>query len=171
MMTMTMTTTTTTTMTMTMIIYDDDVIQVIINHNILLWGFSWTCLCLVQTTLTNFIMTVTMITMIMKMIIITTIFMAIMMMLNMMIVMVMMTIMTSTDVEYDDYDGYDRSSSWLRRSEFLRATVKATVVTCRVRNPACTTTKHLWETVLHKWFKRPWCLRLWHYTNSLIIIL
>ena len=30
-----------------------------------------------------------------------------------------------------------------------------TVVTCRVWNPACTTTKRPWEPALYKWSKRP----------------
>ena len=54
-----------------------------------------------------------------------------------------------------------------QRVAFLRTTVKATVVTCRVRNPACTTTKRPWEPVLYKWSKRPWRSRLWRPINKL----
>ena len=45
-------------------------------------------------------------------------------------------------------------------SEGSRTTVKATFVTFRVRNPACTTTKRPWEPALYKWSKRPLTLTL-----------
>ena len=58
-----------------------------------------------------------------------------------------------------------------QRVAFLRTTVKATVVTCRVRNPACTSTKRPWESALYKWSKRPWRSRLWRYINKLTYLL
>ena len=70
-----------------------------------------------------------------------------------------------------------------QRVAFLRTTVKATVVTCRVRNPACTAvkrpwepglykwSKRPWEPVLYKWSKRPWRSRLWRYINKLTYLL
>ena len=56
-----------------------------------------------------------------------------------------------------------------QRVAFLRTTVKATVVTCRVRNPACTTTKRPWEPALYKWSKRPWRSR--RYINKFTYLL
>ena len=62
---------------------------------------------------------------------------------------------------------YFRGCKLAQRVAFLRTTVKATVVTCRVRNPACTTTKRPWELALYKWPKRPWRSSLWRYINKL----
>ena len=42
-----------------------------------------------------------------------------------------------------------------QRVAFLRMTVKATVVTCRVQNPACTAIKNPWEPGPCKWSKHP----------------
>ena len=50
-----------------------------------------------------------------------------------------------------------RISSACRSAErvtFRGTTVMATVVTCRVRNPACTATSTLGEGALHKWLTR-----------------
>ena len=64
-------------------------------------------------------------------------------------------------------------ASWLRGFAFPRATVKATAVTCRVRNPACTITKRLWRRRRYiNGVSTPDAnlCSLWRYTNLLIII-